>query len=150
MQPTFTCRFQSYISIHFSGLAALMSADIARNLWSLVCSCLNSYCTFFIFSHFDFFLKYVAFCTAFNLLTPIFCYPILYWISLYLHLTSKVPSTQIRFHVVFIEKANFSLRFHLASTRKRSKTMIVFTENDNFWKRSPKRKDLKTQCIIVV
>ena len=33
----------------FSGLAALMSADIARNLWSLVCSCLNSYCTFHLF-----------------------------------------------------------------------------------------------------
>ena len=29
-----------------SGLAALMSADIARNLWSLVCSCLDSCCTF--------------------------------------------------------------------------------------------------------
>ena len=40
------------ITIHFLGLAALMSADIARNLRSLVCSCLNSYCTFFIFSHF--------------------------------------------------------------------------------------------------
>ena len=34
-----------YLSI-FSGLAKLMSADIARNLWSLVCSCLNSYWTF--------------------------------------------------------------------------------------------------------
>ena len=32
----------------------------------------------------------------------------------------KTPSTQIRFHVVFIETTNFSLRFHLASTRKRS------------------------------
>ena len=30
----------------FSGLAALMSEDIARNLWSLVCSCLYSYLTF--------------------------------------------------------------------------------------------------------
>ena len=37
------------IPIHFSGVAALMSADIARNLLSLVCSCLNSYCTLFIF-----------------------------------------------------------------------------------------------------
>ena len=44
----------SSISIHFSGLAALMSPDIARNLLSLVCSCLISYCTFFIFPTFDF------------------------------------------------------------------------------------------------
>ena len=36
---------------------ALMSADIARNLWSLVCSCLNSYCTFFICFHIWFFKK---------------------------------------------------------------------------------------------
>ena len=33
----------------FSELAALMSADIARNLWPLVCSCLNSYWTFHLF-----------------------------------------------------------------------------------------------------
>ena len=39
----------------------------------------------------------------------------------------------------------FLLRFHLASTRKRQKTMIVFTEDDKFRKRSPKWKDLKTQ-----
>ena len=38
-----------YIYPFFSGLAALMSADIARNLWSLVCSCLNSYWTFHLF-----------------------------------------------------------------------------------------------------
>ena len=37
-----------YLSI-FSGLAALMSADIAQNLWSLVCSCLNSYRAFHLF-----------------------------------------------------------------------------------------------------
>ena len=37
-----------YLSI-FSGLTALMSADIAPNLWSLVCSCLNSYWTFHLF-----------------------------------------------------------------------------------------------------
>ena len=35
-------------------------------------------------------------------------------------------------NIFFIETANYSLRFHLASTPKRSKTMIVFTENDNF------------------
>ena len=45
------------IPIHFSGLAALMSADIARNLWSQVCSCFNSYGTFFIFPTFDFLLN---------------------------------------------------------------------------------------------
>ena len=52
-----------------------MSADIAWNLWSLVCSCLNSYSTFFIFSHFWIFFKYVPFCTRFNLLTLIFMLP---------------------------------------------------------------------------
>ena len=42
------------------------------------------------------------------------------------------PSTRIRFHIVFIETANFSLHFHFASIRNRSKTMVVFTENDKF------------------
>ena len=42
------------IPIHFSELAALMRADIARNLRSLFRSCLNSYCTFFIFHTFGF------------------------------------------------------------------------------------------------
>ena len=43
-----------YLSI-FSRLAALMSADIARNLWSLVCSCLNSNWTFHLSSILFFF-----------------------------------------------------------------------------------------------
>ena len=59
-----------YLSI-FSGLAAPMSADIARNLWSLVCSCLNSYWTFHLFPLLIFFFKLAAFCTEFNLFTPI-------------------------------------------------------------------------------
>ena len=42
----------------FSGLAAQMSADIARNLWSLVCSCLNSYLTFHWFPLLIFFLNW--------------------------------------------------------------------------------------------
>ena len=33
----------------FSGLLALMSADIARDLGSLVCSCFNSCCTVHLF-----------------------------------------------------------------------------------------------------
>ena len=45
-----------YLSI-FSGLAALMSADIARNLWSLVCSCLNSYWTLHLFPLLIFFFQ---------------------------------------------------------------------------------------------
>ena len=57
---------------------------------------------------------------------------------------SEAQSTRIRFHIVFIETTNFSLHFHLASKWKQSKLMIVFTENDNFWKWSPKWKDLKT------
>ena len=47
-----------YLSI-FSGLAALMSADIARNLWSLVCSCLNSYWTFHLFPLLIFFSNWL-------------------------------------------------------------------------------------------
>ena len=43
----------SYFYPIFSGLAALMSADIAQNLWSLVRSCLNSYCTFHLFPFFS-------------------------------------------------------------------------------------------------
>ena len=58
-----------YLSI-FSGLAAVMSADIARNLWSLVCSCLNSYWTFQLFPLLIF-SKLVVFWTEFNLFTPI-------------------------------------------------------------------------------
>ena len=59
----------------FSGLAALLSADIARNLWSLVCSCLNSYCTFHLFPLLFFFFKFVAFCTEYNLFTPFVLFP---------------------------------------------------------------------------
>ena len=60
-----------YIYPFFSGLAALMSADIARNLWSLVCSCLNSYWTFHLFPLLIFFFKMVPFCTEINLFTLI-------------------------------------------------------------------------------
>ena len=42
-----------YLSV-FSGLAALMSADISQNLWSLVSSSLNSYWAFHLFPIFDF------------------------------------------------------------------------------------------------
>ena len=38
-----------YFYPFISGLAALMGADIARNLCSLVCSCLNSYGIFHLF-----------------------------------------------------------------------------------------------------
>ena len=55
----------------FSRLAALMSADIAQNLWLLVCSCLNSYWTFHLFPLLIFFFKLVAFCTEYNLFTSI-------------------------------------------------------------------------------
>ena len=58
-----------YLSI-FSGLVALMSADIVKNLWSLVCSCLNSYWAFHLFPLLIFF-KLVAFCTEFNLFSSI-------------------------------------------------------------------------------
>ena len=61
----------AFLSI-FSGLAALMSAGIKWNLWSLVCSCLNSYCTFHLLPFLIFCFKSVAFCTEFNLLTPLF------------------------------------------------------------------------------
>ena len=53
------------------------------------------------------------------------------------------------YRIVFIETTNLSLRFHLASTRKRSKTIIVFTElNANFWKRFPTWKDLETMSML--
>ena len=48
-----------YICQFFSGLAALMSADIARNLRSLVCSCLNSYWTFHLFPLLIFFSNWL-------------------------------------------------------------------------------------------
>ena len=59
----------------FSGLAALMSADIPRNLWSLVCSCLNGYCTFHLFPLLIFFFKFLVFCTEYNLFTPFVSFP---------------------------------------------------------------------------
>ena len=64
-----------YLSI-FSGLAALVSVDIALKLWSLVCSSLNSYWTFHLFPPLIFFFKLVAFFTEFNLFTPI-CFVLL-------------------------------------------------------------------------
>ena len=59
-----------YFHPSFSGLAASMSAEIARNLRSLVCSCLNSYYTFHLFPLLIFFFKFVALCSEFNLLSP--------------------------------------------------------------------------------
>ena len=47
-----------YLSI-FSGLPALMSADIAQNLSSLVCSSLNSYWTFHLFPLLIFFSNWL-------------------------------------------------------------------------------------------
>ena len=44
-----------YLSI-FSGLAALISAVIAQNLWSLVCNCHNNYWIFHLFPFFIYFL----------------------------------------------------------------------------------------------
>ena len=58
-----------YLAI-FSGLTALMSADLVQNLWSLVCSCLISYWAFHLFPLLIFF-QLVAFCTEFNLFTLI-------------------------------------------------------------------------------
>ena len=55
---------------NFSGLAALMSADIVQTLWLLLCSCLNSYLAFHLFPFFIFF-KFLPFCTEFNQFTPI-------------------------------------------------------------------------------
>ena len=42
-----------------SELATLMRANIARKLWSLVCTFLNSYWTFYLFSIFIFFLNWL-------------------------------------------------------------------------------------------
>ena len=58
------------ISIHFPGLTALKTADIAENQWSLVCSCLNSYWAIHLFPLLIFF-KLVAFYAEFNLFKPI-------------------------------------------------------------------------------
>ena len=58
-----------YLSI-FSGLAPLMSADMAQTLSSLVCSCLNSYWAFHLFPLLISF-ELVAFCPEFNLFTSI-------------------------------------------------------------------------------
>ena len=54
----------------FSGLAALMNGDIAKNLWSLFVAVLTAN-EHFIYSHFLFFLKLVAFCSEFNAFPPL-------------------------------------------------------------------------------
>ena len=51
-------------------------------------------------------------------------------------------STRIRFHTVFIETTHFSLRFHLASTRKRLKTI----SSENSLQREQYENDTKTMC----
>ena len=68
-----------FLSI-FSGLAPLMSADIARNLWSLVCSCLNSYWTFHLFLLF-FFLNWLLSALNSICLPPFALFLLRYWIS---------------------------------------------------------------------
>ena len=67
---------QLSIPIYFSGLAALISADIARDLRSLVCSIVNSYCTLFIFPLLVFF-KICCFPHWAQSVNPIFFYHIL-------------------------------------------------------------------------
>ena len=69
-----------YLSI-FSGLAALMSADIARNLWSLVCSCLNSYWTFHL-SPLLIFSNWLLSALNSLCLEPFVLFSLWYWISL--------------------------------------------------------------------
>ena len=49
------------ISIHFFRTSCTDEADIARNLWSLVCSCLNSYWTFHLFPLLIFFSQIGSF-----------------------------------------------------------------------------------------
>ena len=65
----------------FSGLAALMSADIARKLWSLVCSCLNSNCTFHLFPLLTFFSNLLLSALITICLLHLFCFPLWQWIS---------------------------------------------------------------------
>ena len=65
----------------FSGLAALMSADIARNLWSLVCSCLNSYWTFHLFPLLIFFSNWLLSALNSICLPPFVLFCLWQWIS---------------------------------------------------------------------
>ena len=60
----------------FSGLAALMSADIPWNLWSMVCSCLNSYCTFHLFPLLIFFSNLLLSALNTICLLHLFCFPL--------------------------------------------------------------------------
>ena len=60
----------------FSGLAALMCADIARNISSLVCSCLNSYCTFHLFPLLIFFSNLLLSALNTICLLHLFCFPL--------------------------------------------------------------------------
>ena len=55
----------------------------------------------------------------------------------------KAPSTRKRFFIVFIKTANFSLRFHLASTRKCLKT-ITFEKG---LQREKYENNMKKMCI---
>ena len=70
----------AYLSI-FSRLAPLMSADIARNLWSLVCSCFNSYWTFHLFLLLVFVLNWLLSELNSICLPPFALFLLRYWIS---------------------------------------------------------------------
>ena len=63
-----------YFYPFFSGLAAPMSANIARNLLPLFCSCLNSYCTFHLFQLLLFF-QIGCFLHFIQAVNPIFYLP---------------------------------------------------------------------------
>ena len=55
---------------------------------------------------------------------------------------NSVHLARIRFHIVLIETANFSLRFHLASTGKRLETRTF----ENNIQREQYENDTKTMC----
>ena len=59
-----------YIYLFFKDWQHWWSADIAQNLWSLVCSCLKSYWAYHLFPLLIF-KKLLAICTEFNLLNHI-------------------------------------------------------------------------------
>ena len=66
----------------------------------------------------------------------------------YHSLKSEAMSVRIRFHVVFIENASFSLHVHLASIRKRSKTIIVFTKKRKLLRTVSRRERIEKAMIL--
>ena len=124
-----------------------MSADIAWNLWSLVCSCLNSYCTFFICSHFWFFKKICCFLHWIQSVNPHFYVTLYYNRSLYIYdqMSLRIFCLRDRLYIILYYEFFFS-QYKMQSTKMVTKNQHVLFCLRLFWE--PRNRALPRVYVL--